>query len=173
MGSIPYSKKWAQVQNACPAVNHEDPKFIGCVCWKEIYKVIVIAWTFTRSLLLLWGSLIEVCLFPRSPEKRGLDKAEMTSLKSTAHAGLSPIFPLCQNHGKSSWAVKGTERFQRLTPNQWYLLHQVYVNLYVYLELAFKNKSKWVLRTGNKSIKEGNYSVCFLLLGLNASDCKE
>lgn len=48
-GSIPYSEKWAQVQNACPAVNQEDSKFIGCVWWKEIYKVMVIAWTFTRS----------------------------------------------------------------------------------------------------------------------------
>lgn len=32
-----------------PAMNQEDPKFTDCVCWKEIYKVMVIGWTFTRS----------------------------------------------------------------------------------------------------------------------------
>lgn len=42
MESILYSGKWAHVKNAFLAVNQDDPKFIGCVWRKEIYRVMVI-----------------------------------------------------------------------------------------------------------------------------------
>lgn len=166
-------------QNAWPAVNQENLTFTGCVWWTEIYKVMVILGLSLEAfgLLLPWGSRIDVCLFPssRSPANRGPDKAEKTSLKSAAHAAPSPVLPptVPASLLKSSWEVMGTKRPQRLTPNRRHLLLQLYVNLCVYLELAFQNKLKWVLRTRNKSIKEGNYSVCFVLLGLSVSDCKE
>lgn len=52
-----------------------------------------------------------------------------------------------------------TERPERLTPNRWHLLLQLYVSLCVYLELAFKNKPKWILRTRNGPLRES--PLCF------------